>query len=62
MAVNVGLIPAKGMPLPFISYGGSSFLGLAITMGLLLAMARPSVKGDRLKNTKFVASAGVVEI
>ena len=56
MSVNVGVIPAKGMPLPFISYGGSSFLGLSITCGFLLAMARPSLQAARLKNTKFVAS------
>jgi len=62
MAVNVGLIPAKGMPLPFISYGGSSFLGLAITMGFLLAVARPIVKTGRLKNTKFMASVDIVGI
>ena len=60
MAVNVGLMPAKGMPLPFISYGGSSFLGLSISMGFLLGMARRRVEIDGLKNTKILASSGAM--
>ncbi|MEO1040792.1 MAG: putative peptidoglycan glycosyltransferase FtsW [Pseudomonadota bacterium] len=40
IGVNVGLLPAKGMTLPFVSYGGSSTLALGLTMGLLLALTR----------------------
>ncbi len=40
MAVNVHIAPAKGMTLPFISYGGSSLISIAFGMGMLLALSR----------------------
>ena len=40
IAVNVSLIPPKGMTLPFISSGGSSMMGIALTLGLALALIR----------------------
>jgi cell division protein FtsW len=52
MAVNLHLMPAKGMTLPFVSYGGSSLISLAYGMGMLMALTRErpraKLKGDNL--------------
>ena len=40
MAVNAGLLPTKGMTLPFISIGGSSTLSVGVGLGMLLALTR----------------------
>ncbi len=40
MSVNLQLIPAKGMTLPFVSYGGSSIISLAYSVGMMLALTR----------------------
>jgi cell division protein FtsW len=48
MAVNLHLMPAKGMTLPFISYGGSSMISLAYGMGMLLALSRERPQAELL--------------
>ncbi|KKB12963.1 cell division protein FtsW [Devosia geojensis] len=40
LAVNLNLIPPKGMTLPFVSYGGTSMIAVAFGMGLMLALTR----------------------
>lgn len=46
MGVAVRLLPAKGMTLPFVSYGGSSVIAAGITMGFLLALTRARPQGE----------------
>jgi cell division protein FtsW len=58
MAVNLHLIPAKGMTLPFISYGGSSLLSLAYGMGMLLALTRESPRATQLRSRGHLAPLG----
>ncbi len=48
MAVNLHLLPAKGMTLPFISYGGSSMMSVAWGMGMLLAITRGQPRAELL--------------
>lgn len=58
MAVNLHLMPAKGMTLPFISYGGSSMISLAYGMGMLLALTRERPRAELLASQGEFAPAG----
>ncbi|HQN17626.1 MAG TPA: FtsW/RodA/SpoVE family cell cycle protein, partial [Syntrophobacteraceae bacterium] len=42
IGVVLGLFPTKGLPLPFISYGGSAFVANCIAVGILMNIARTS--------------------
>jgi cell division protein FtsW len=57
MAVNLQLIPAKGMTLPFISYGGSSMVSLAYGVGMMLALTRQRPRTE----IESVNAAGAVQ-
>jgi cell division protein FtsW len=57
MSVNVGLAPAKGITLPFISSGGSSMLGIGLTLGMLLAVSRRRPDRVPLDKPNFIPKA-----
>lgn len=46
MASSLHLMPTKGMTLPFISYGGSSIIAIALGIGMLLALTRKRFPGS----------------
>jgi cell division protein FtsW len=49
MAVNLNLIPPKGMTLPFLSYGGSSLISVGLAAGMLLAVTRRRPKSSLIE-------------
>ena len=53
IGVNLKLLPAKGMTLPFISYGGSSMLAMAMGMGFLLALTRSRPESRKSSSIGF---------
>ena len=61
MAVNLALVPAKGMTLPFISYGGSSMISLAYGVGMLLALLREQPRAELIaapSDPVYIGSTG----
>jgi len=59
MGVNLQLMPAKGMTLPFISYGGSSLIAIAVSMGMVLALTRR--RPEKRKSAGFERMARTVQ-
>ncbi|HPG02220.1 MAG: cell division protein FtsW [Rhodoblastus sp.] len=53
LAVNLHLMPAKGMTLPFVSYGGSSLISLALGMGFLIAVTRKRPRTEVLMDASL---------
>ncbi len=49
-AVVLGMMPTKGIPLPFVSYGGSSLLVMLLATGVLLNISQQSVPGAALRD------------
>jgi cell division protein FtsW len=56
VAVNLNLIPTKGMTLPFISSGGSSIMAISLTLGMALALTRR--RPGAYSQTEGLAKAG----
>lgn len=52
MAVSLQLVPAKGMTLPFISYGGSSMVAVGLVVGMALALARRRPRAVRFTEVR----------
>lgn len=49
IGVTLNVLPTKGMTLPFISYGGSSTLAIAVAMGMLLGFTRARASLEKYK-------------
>ena len=54
IGVNVGVLPTKGLPLPFISYGGSSMLINCLVVGILLRIAYEVQQEDSTKQSRLI--------
>lgn len=61
MAVNLQLLPAKGMTLPFISAGGSSLLSMSLAMGMVLALTRRRTDRETLRKFETKPVMGLAQ-
>jgi len=59
-AVATGLIPTTGLPLPFISYGGTSIIFLSISIGILLNIAILNIKNEKNRKMEINSNGMVV--
>ena len=60
MAINVGVFPVSGQPLPLVSKGGTSILVVSIAIGVMLSVSR-TIANDGNKNNKAKDDAPVIE-
>ncbi|WP_457585650.1 putative lipid II flippase FtsW [Ensifer canadensis] len=59
IGVNLELLPAKGMTLPLISYGGSSMVAICVTAGFILALTRHRPEKRAVERSLFRSGIGV---
>jgi cell division protein FtsW len=59
VGVNLELLPAKGMTLPLISYGGSSMVAICVTAGFILALTRHRPEKRAVERSLFRSGMGV---
>lgn len=58
LGAAMGMLPTKGMPLPFVSYGGSALIGESMLIGLVLSIQRHGAGNVRLQKRSGRREAG----
>ncbi len=64
LGVSMGIFPTKGMPMPFISYGGSALIGSCILAGLIFSVQRhmPETENHKKHHRQMRQAQGVVTV